>query len=58
MLPREIERQSEDGAWWPGWSWGQYEDVWPEVRVEWAGIITVGKLLALRSYGLLEGGSG
>jgi hypothetical protein len=54
MMPRELEHQSDDGAWWPGWSWGQYEDVWPDVRVEWAGIITVGMLVTLRSYGLLE----
>ena len=28
---QEIERQSDDGGWWPTWKWGQYEDVWPMI---------------------------
>ena len=36
----EINRQHADGGWWPTWSWGQYEDVWPIAKKEWAGKIT------------------
>lgn len=49
-----ITRQVEDGGWWPAWQWGQYEDVWPLARQEWAGKMTVETLYTLRSYGRLE----
>ena len=53
-LDFEIETQQDDGAWWPVWSWGQnYPDVWQKARVEWAGVITLEKLLMLRNYGRL-----
>ncbi len=54
LLRREIEAQSEDGAWWPGWQWGMYEETWEIARLEWAGIITLGTLITLSNYGLLE----
>ncbi len=50
----EISRQREDGGWWPTWSWGQYDDVWPIAEREWAGKITVGNLIALDTFKLLE----
>jgi hypothetical protein len=54
-LEREIARPGEDGGWWPGWQWGQYEDVWEIAKREWAGKITVETLHVLRNYGLIEG---
>ncbi len=50
----EINRQDEDGGWWPTWSWGQYEDVWPIAEREWAGKITAGNLIAMDKFKLLE----
>ncbi len=49
-----IDRQSDNGAWWPTWKWGQYEAVWPIAEREWAGKITVECLVALKNYDLLE----
>lgn len=53
-LDNEIDNQSADGGWWPGWHWGQYEDVWPIAKKEWAGKITVDTLHRLKNYGRLE----
>ena len=50
----EINRQAEDGGWWPTWNWGQYEDVWPIAEREWAGKITAGNLIAMDKFNLLE----
>jgi hypothetical protein len=47
LMHHEIERQSDDGGWWPTWKWGQYEDVWPIAEKEWAGKITLDCLRAL-----------
>lgn len=47
LMHREIERQSDDGGWWPTWKWGQYEDVWSIAEKEWAGKITLDCLRAL-----------
>ena len=49
----EINRQGEDGGWWPTWSWGQYEDIWLIAEREWAGKITVGNLIAMDKFNLL-----
>ncbi len=49
-LDAEIDNQAADGGWWPGWHWGQYEDVWPVAQQEWAGKITVETLLTLRNF--------
>lgn len=53
-LDHEIDNQAEDGGWWPGWHWGQYEDVWPIAKQEWAGKITVDTLHTLQNYGRIE----
>lgn len=53
-LDREINNQGDDGGWWPGWHWGQYEDVWPIAKQEWAGKITVHTLHTLQKYGRIE----
>jgi hypothetical protein len=53
-LDHEIDQQGADGAWWPGWHWGQFEDVWPIAKQEWAGKITVETLHTLRRYGRLD----
>ena len=54
LFDLEISRQGEDGGWWPTWTWGQYEDVWPIAEREWAGKITVHCLIALDRFKLLE----
>ena len=53
-LDAEIGRQAADGGWQPGWHWGQYEDVWPIVKKEWAGKITAETLLTLRNFSRIE----
>ncbi len=54
QLDAAIEEQAEDGGWWPGWQWGQYEDSWEIAKREWAGKMTVEALHALRSFGRLS----
>src|SRR5690606_18055879 len=36
-LAHLSSRQQEDGSWAPPWSWGQFEDVWPEAERDWKG---------------------
>jgi hypothetical protein len=55
LLGEEVQKQAEDGAWWPTWKWGQYDDVWPTAEREWAGKITVHCLTTLRSFNLNDG---
>lgn len=52
-LAAEINKQNEDGGWWPSWHWGQYEEVWPIAKQEWAGKITVENLHAFKAFGRL-----
>ena len=52
-LDAEISQQNEDGGWWPGWHWGQYETVWPVAKQEWAGKITVENLHIFKQFGRL-----
>jgi hypothetical protein len=50
-IDRVIQTQTADGGWWPGWTWGQYEDVWDTAKVEWAGKITTETLHVLNNFG-------
>lgn len=50
-LDDELNKQAEDGGWWPSWHWGQYEEVWPVAKKEWAGIITVENLQVFQAFG-------
>ncbi|MFW9799833.1 MAG: hypothetical protein ACFFD9_05320 [Candidatus Thorarchaeota archaeon] len=52
LLDLEIQKQAEDGGWWPTWKWGQFEDVWPIAEKEWAGRITLNCLKALKRFDL------
>lgn len=54
LLYQELEKQADDGGWWPTWKWGQYEDAWPIAEREWAGKMTLGCLRALQNHGLIE----
>ncbi|MFW9977703.1 MAG: hypothetical protein ACFFEJ_06455 [Candidatus Thorarchaeota archaeon] len=54
-LEQEIEKQADDGGWWPTWHWGQYEDMWPMAEKEWAGKKTVECLRTLQEFDLIEG---
>jgi hypothetical protein len=49
-----IGQQADDGGWQPGWHWGQYEDIWPIAKQEWAGKITADTLFILRDYNRIE----
>ncbi|MCA9881850.1 MAG: hypothetical protein KC708_02725 [Anaerolineae bacterium] len=50
-----IETQGEDGAWLPNWSWGeQWPDAWAQAQREWGGIITLGNLRTLQSFGRID----
>ncbi len=52
LLKLEIEKQADDGGWWPTWKWGQYEDFWPIAEKEWAGKMTYKTLKSLRNLNL------
>ncbi|MDQ0060771.1 hypothetical protein [Paenibacillus harenae] len=54
-LPYMLTKQQEDGAWWPTWTWGQYEDTWPEAKQDWKGFITFDALRMLKAYGIVTG---
>jgi hypothetical protein len=54
-LDYEIERQGEDGAWAPNWSWGDaYPEAWQDAKREWSGVITLETLRRLQSFGRLQ----
>ena len=54
-LDYEISTQREDGCWAPAWSWGgQFSDEWEKAKLEWAGVLTVDKLITLQRYGRIE----
>ena len=55
-LDYEIASQNEDGSWTPMWSWGDaFPNDWTLACREWTGIITLEKLLLLRSFNRIEG---
>jgi hypothetical protein len=55
LMYQELEKQADDGGWWPTWKWGQYEDVWPIAEKDWAGKITLDCLRTLTNLpNLLE----
>lgn len=50
-----IEKQGDQGAWWPAWSWGdRFPETWAIARTNWAGPLTLGNLKTLRNFGRLE----
>ena len=56
QLDYEVNAQHGDGSWIPTWSWGDvFPDVWQVARHEWAGVMTLGKLLLLQRFGRIEG---
>ena len=51
-LDYEISTQGEDGRWAPTWSWGeQFPEAWEKAKLEWAGVLTVEKLVTLERHG-------
>lgn len=55
-LDYEITSQNADGAWTPTWSWDDcFPEAWAEAKDEWAGVITLDKLLTLQRFGRIEG---
>ena len=53
-LDAVIEQQASDGAWWPTWEWGQYEETWEVAKREWAGKRTVETLHVLDAHSRLS----
>lgn len=53
-LGHMLSNQQEDGAWSPPWSWGQFEDVWPQAEREWKGVLTLEALRRLKAYGIVS----
>ncbi len=50
-LDYEISTQQADGMWAPAWSWGdQFPEDWEKAKLEWAGVLTVDKLIMLQRY--------
>ncbi len=54
LYDKEIEKQTDDGAWWPEWKWGQFENEWPNAKQEWAGRLTTDCLIALKEHNKIE----
>jgi len=55
-LDYEIASQRADGSWAPTWSWGDaFPNDWPAARREWAGVITLEKLLLLKRHRRIAG---
>jgi hypothetical protein len=55
-LDYEISSQNEDGSWTPTWTWGDaFPDAWRVACREWAGVITLEKLLILQRFNRIEG---
>jgi hypothetical protein len=55
-LDFEISIQQEDGSWAPDWGWEDtYAQEWKKARLEWAGALTVEKLLVLKQFKRIEG---
>lgn len=50
QLDMLIDSQAEDGAWWPSWEWGTYPEIWENVKVELAGLITTSNLILLDKF--------
>jgi hypothetical protein len=51
-LDQQVSRQSPEGYWEPGWSWGPaYPEAWASAREAWRGVLTVRTLRALRAWG-------
>ncbi|MDX1414797.1 MAG: hypothetical protein R3293_11450 [Candidatus Promineifilaceae bacterium] len=54
-LDYEIEKQLEDGAWAPAWSWGEsFPAAWPHALRAWKGVLTVNTLRSLSAYGRIS----
>ncbi len=54
-LDHDIATQHEDGSWHPNWDWSdRYPEAWSRARREWQGVLTLRRLLALRSYDRIE----
>jgi hypothetical protein len=52
----EISSQTESGSWTPAWSWGDASPgEWPLASQDWTGVITLDKLLPLKSFKRIEG---
>ncbi len=55
-LDYEISTQNTDGYWPPNWAWDDaYPDEWSNAKREWAGVITIEKLLVLKRFGRIDG---
>ncbi len=53
-LDHLLERQGGDGSWERAWSWGRFDDVWEQARVEWKGVLTLENPRILRGYGRIS----
>jgi hypothetical protein len=50
-----INKQSENGAWLPPWSWeDRFPEEWEIAKIQWAGYITLNNLKTLRNFDRLE----
>ncbi len=49
-----IHELDKGVAWYPVWSWGQYEVEWEIARLEWAGKKTVDNLICLKNFSRIE----
>jgi len=55
-LDYQIDHQTQEGAWNPVWSWGDfYPEAWQGAKVEWQGYLTLATLMALKVFNRIEG---
>lgn len=54
-LDYEIDTQDASGGWFPTWTWRDtFPKEWEKVKNEWAGIITLEKLIILKRFRRIE----
>ncbi|MEM6553771.1 MAG: hypothetical protein AAF750_16755 [Planctomycetota bacterium] len=46
-----VDQQQDDGSWQPTWTWGRYENHWPQAAREWSGHLTVHRVKLLDAFG-------
>jgi hypothetical protein len=51
LMPFDVENQRPDGSWRPRFRWNRDPEAWEDAEQEWAGIITLERLLQLRDFG-------
>jgi hypothetical protein len=53
-LDFEINAQTNEGAWYPFWSWGEPSPHWDQAKIEWASFLTLKMLRVLKNFNRIQ----